>query len=351
MEFEIELKLLTNNNARNILENKLLPTLGGKVTKQEVVLENYYFDTPKRLLRKFDMGLRIRVNNNECEQTLKTSGQSIGGLHKRPEFNVSLDNYDQEGAEVPNLSLFDPSAWPTDFDLVYAQQNLETMFATNFSRHIYLYENERSVIEIVSDMGKVSAANQSLPICEVELELKKGNVSELFQLAKKITSSIPTVLGVQSKAARGYGLADKVSKPTPILPPQSMNLLSTTEERILLLNQVLSHFQHYSSCFGFESSQLKIKDVEEISKSLSLLSDCLKNLFENTQFNGFLELYDESLQLISSWSSVTINMKVESGVSFELQEHISEFLTHSQTLAFQLELIQVMLEKSWVSSK
>ena len=38
------------------------------------------------------MGFRVRGNNGEGEQTLKTNGVVSGGLHKRMEYNVSLDN-------------------------------------------------------------------------------------------------------------------------------------------------------------------------------------------------------------------------------------------------------------------
>ena len=47
-----------------------------------------------------DMGLRIRSHNGHIEQTIKTAGVPIGGLHPRPEYNVDIHS------AVPNLALF-----------------------------------------------------------------------------------------------------------------------------------------------------------------------------------------------------------------------------------------------------
>ena len=63
-------------------------------------------------------------------------------------------------------------------------------------------------MELVWDLGEVTSGNQSVPICEIELELKKGNTSALFDLAKRIVSLLPTSIGTDSKAARGYNLLD-----------------------------------------------------------------------------------------------------------------------------------------------
>ena len=36
------------------------------------------------------MGLRIRQENNDFTLTLKTDGKVVGGLHSRPEYNLSI---------------------------------------------------------------------------------------------------------------------------------------------------------------------------------------------------------------------------------------------------------------------
>ena len=48
MEYEIELKLLTNEQAGEIIETKLLSQLNASVTQETQILTNHYFDTPDR---------------------------------------------------------------------------------------------------------------------------------------------------------------------------------------------------------------------------------------------------------------------------------------------------------------
>ncbi|EJS91600.1 adenylate cyclase, partial [Pasteurella multocida subsp. multocida str. Anand1_cattle] len=60
---------------------------------------NTYYDTADRVLAKHKMGLRVRQENQQYTLTLKTDGEVHGGLHIRPEYNVTLPD------EQPNISL------------------------------------------------------------------------------------------------------------------------------------------------------------------------------------------------------------------------------------------------------
>ncbi len=136
MEYEIELKLLTNENAGEIIETKLLSQINAHITQETQILTNHYFDTPNRTLRQHDIGLRIRGNDQTFEQTLKTSGKSIGGLHQRPEYNVQLDELKKQNVGFPDLTLFPASAWPKPIDVNDVQASIDTLFTTNFVRRI-----------------------------------------------------------------------------------------------------------------------------------------------------------------------------------------------------------------------
>lgn len=226
MEQEIELKLLAPNNAGDIIERDILPCLTGQSVKSNVELNNYYYDTPDRHLRKNDMGLRIRGDGKYLEQTLKTSGKSLGGLQQRPEYNVVLSatSHDIKEQELmPNLALFDASAWPSNFPLDRVQQQLSTLFLTRFERTCYLLDLHPSCqIEMVWDRGYVTANGQSKVICEIELELKKGKVTDLFDLAQLLLSFMYLSVGNDSKAARGYRLADLLPVEEPALNLQDL---------------------------------------------------------------------------------------------------------------------------------
>lgn len=141
MEAEIELKLFFNEihekNLINLLDS--LPSCDGKGVKK---LTNSYFDTPDLTLRKWDMGLRIRGVNDHLEQTIKTAGQVIGGIHSRPEFNVDIDQ------DFPKLNLFPNEIWPAESNIEQVQSELQCLFNTDFERQSWHIFVDDSLVEV-----------------------------------------------------------------------------------------------------------------------------------------------------------------------------------------------------------
>ena len=74
--------------------------------QNKVFLGNTYFDYPDHFLAKQKMGLRVRRENNDFTLTLKTDGKVVGGLHSRPEYNLSIPD-----DSVPTLSLIHIWVW------------------------------------------------------------------------------------------------------------------------------------------------------------------------------------------------------------------------------------------------
>ena len=56
------------------------------------------------------------------------------------------------------------------------------------------------------DRGEIRAEDASLPLCEIELELKCGRPEHLFELALAVHELLPVTLGGLTKAERGYAL-------------------------------------------------------------------------------------------------------------------------------------------------
>lgn len=71
------------------------------------------------------------------------------------------------------------------------------------------------------DRGRVKRSgpedgHASEPVCEVELELKRGSPSDVFALARVIGNHVPVRIGVESKAERGFDLDDPHAGALPI---------------------------------------------------------------------------------------------------------------------------------------
>src|SRR5690606_3175435 len=56
------------------------------------------------------------------------------------------------------------------------------------------------VIELAFDVGAVRAGEATLPISELELELKDGRAAQLFELALGLIELVPARIEVRSKA-------------------------------------------------------------------------------------------------------------------------------------------------------
>tara|TARA_R110000744_G_scaffold155603_2_gene270997 strand:- start:4614 stop:6089 length:1476 start_codon:yes stop_codon:yes gene_type:complete len=246
MDLEIELKLLATPSAQQDILSWLTRSQLNYTVLAKKQLRNDYFETPQRTLRKLDIGLRIRGHNGEFEQTVKTKGRVIAGMHQRPEYNVSLPS------PVLQLALFDEDIWPQSIDVNVLENDLYLMFSTDFLRHTYLITlSSGTHVELVFDQGTISANGRSVAICEIELELKRGEPSELFELAQQLVDITPLRVGLHSKAARGYRLADNLAEPTYAPAPNFSASLEYTpvQHGLSMLEQALEVWQQGEAAF------------------------------------------------------------------------------------------------------
>ena len=61
-------------------------------------------------------------------------------------------------------------------------------------------------IEVAIDVGEIATRSHTLPISELELELKRGDKAALFRLARRLAETVPFRLELKTKAERGYEL-------------------------------------------------------------------------------------------------------------------------------------------------
>ena len=262
MDTEIELKYL-------VLDNDIATKINSALAEHKISyklaqknLTNIYFDTPALDLRKADIGLRIRGNaEGQLEQTIKTAGTVVGGLHQRPEYNVDVTS------KEPNLSLFADEIWPEKFDVQDVQQQLAPLFETNFSRNTWLIEyGKDTLIELAFDQGEIVSNSQSETINEIELELVQGQRSALFSLAKLLFSCLTMRPGTLSKAARGYGLV--FGRVEPHISSASTELGLTSHMTVMQSFNVgfaecLAQLQQLMSQFEQSPSLSRLKEISD----------------------------------------------------------------------------------------
>ncbi|WP_019613569.1 CYTH and CHAD domain-containing protein [Psychromonas ossibalaenae] len=273
METEIEIKFFFSTE----FELELYEAINTHryIANKKQLLHNVYFDTAGRSLRKMAMCLRVRTCDDKSVQTVKTAGRVIGGLHQRPEYNEVI-----EGLR-PELARFNSKIWPENCSIKELENELIPIFSTDFERQTWLVEMpDDTLIEVAYDKGFIETNQGKIEICEIELELVKGDEKQLFILGGDIALLPQARLGNVSKAQRGYMLADgsrfeiKPLVHSPLTPSMSV-------EQALLTNMQhgLRHIQYHehSYCEQFNDDALK-----ELLHGIKFLHQNLK-LFKNAQ--------------------------------------------------------------------
>ena len=213
---ELELKFAVPSYQQSVLRKNI-----DTKTAQQQRLSAYYFDTPNQDLAKKGIALRIRFEDSQWVQTLKTAGD---GVAKRVELNTVLsltgtpDTLDVSSF-VPDVSLItEPTvvAQLTNImPLDQLAQALTVQYFTDVQRTSRQIKKNNSRIEIAYDIGKVGigrlnsqkhANNHGLTqsdIHEIEFELLEGDPSDLIEVAKTWCKKYKLYLSTVIKAQRG----------------------------------------------------------------------------------------------------------------------------------------------------
>ncbi|MBR9729188.1 inorganic triphosphatase [Shewanella intestini] len=331
MDTEIELKLFVPAQLTDLLK-ETLNNIPGATTQGSHLLVNKYFDTETLVLRQLKMGLRVRKRDAYREQTIKTAGKVVGGIHSRPEYNVEIN------VNEPELSLFPAHIWPETVNINSINSQLKCIFETNFTRHTWHIYIQDSLIEIAFDEGNVIAGQLTDPICELELELLAGDANALLQLATDIAKSVPLRLGKASKAQRGYFLAGKsqaatfakigyIALPTDkSLDKTLTTLLETGLERWQLIESILIDTSDIHQQ-GLLWSQLRacVRLLRMTLSQFGLLNQQVDELFDLLESDfSFIPALQAHCLIVADDGSLLAKSAQKSGVLTSVEQHIEQ---------------------------
>lgn len=203
---EIELKLLLNSQDAEALRQHPLLKQYATSKPHEQKMSDTYFDTPDLHIRRCDAGLRVRRVGNDWVQTMKGGGSVAGGLHSRHEWESRV------AGPAPDLALLRDvvdrkTAWGKLLRSPVVEDQLLPIFSTQVKRMVWqLRLPQGDEVECVLDQGNLECDDKKVPISEIELELKSGDPTRLFDFALALQQDIPMQIGNLSKADRGYAL-------------------------------------------------------------------------------------------------------------------------------------------------
>lgn len=184
----------------------------GTRTAQATHLQAIYFDTPERHLAKAGIALRLRKEGRRWVQTFKSAGSDA---MTRVEHNVmlaagkpaELDLRRHDG--TPAAALLDEALPTVDADDVAAisRRGLAERFRTDIRRVHRVLRARGGTVELAFDSGRIVGGGTWLPVCELEIELLRGDPAAVIDVARRWVRRYGLWLDVRSKAERGDRLA------------------------------------------------------------------------------------------------------------------------------------------------
>ncbi len=234
---ELEIKLHVEPGRRG----GLLDAPGRRKIRRST-LSAIYFDTSDLLLARHGFTLRLRNEDGRWVQTLERSQHRAA---ERMEHEVSVETSD---AVVPTLDLerHRPSQAGRHLRALLRRAKhprLAESCRTEVTRLRRLLNAHGAEVEWALDEGRVSAAGRSRPICELELEFRRGDPAGLFALAHDWVALHGLWIDPVSKSGRGTLLIEDrpFSPATKASPaPLDSQQASTLGGQAMLRRQVAS---------------------------------------------------------------------------------------------------------------
>jgi triphosphatase len=235
VETELKLRIAPEQLAR-LKRHALLKScsVSRPVTRR---LQNIYYDTPKLDLHNSGMALRLRHTGRQWLQTLKGGGSVQAGLHQRNEWEVPVKRAALDFSATQEVEWDELLAPPL-------RKKLKPVFVTDFFRNSRMLDFQGAQIELCMDQGEVRTEQLSVPICELELELKSGDPQNLFELALALLEIVPIELEAVSKAEQGYRLLSGYTEhPVKAVAPVPAGTDTLADMLKTMIWSCLQHFQ------------------------------------------------------------------------------------------------------------
>lgn len=196
MAQEVELKFLIESGGLPMLD--ALPLIGKRLRHaQRKHIETTYFDTPDRRFTGNGLALRVRKQDKNALLSIKQA-KSPGTDREEWERPIAGDQ--------PNAD--DMSGTPAETLLNGGDAHLAPLYTVAVDRASFLVKEGSAQIEVAIDRGEIKHEGSELPVCELELELKKGDPRQLFELAQRFIDKAPLRLSLVSKGDRGDRMVD-----------------------------------------------------------------------------------------------------------------------------------------------
>lgn len=210
---EVELKFQVPAAARRAVQAAI-----ERGASQRTRLQAIYFDTPDRRLAAAGIALRLRQEGRAWVQTAKADGADA---MQRLEHNVALaPGQPRAAGRQPGVDPLRHAGTPVGDRLAAAlaprkgeagAPPLLAHYRSDVVRRHRALRTSGGWVELAFDRGALVAGDKRLPICELEIELLRGQPDAVIAVARRWVERHGVWLDVRSKAERGDRLARGVT--------------------------------------------------------------------------------------------------------------------------------------------
>jgi triphosphatase len=210
---EIELKLLVDADRLGGFNDAPIIANHARNKGTRKHLKAVYYDTAERTLLRSGLTLRVRQSGARFTQTVKA--ESKDDPLRRGEWEAVVPSI------APDLTLAVPFLGE-ELRSALELQKLEPVFTTDIHRRQRIVEMPSGTVEVAFDHGSFTSGDRSMLVSEIELELKNGSRSAIYDLALGLAEHGAVRPSIHSKAARGFDLA--ADSPPAVRRPRKLRL-------------------------------------------------------------------------------------------------------------------------------
>ena len=291
-DVEIELKLVVEPD--RLAEFNEAPIIADHARSRgsRKHFKTVYYDTPDRKLRREGLSLRVRQSGARFTQTVKTEcGEDP---LTRGEWEASVPSI---APDVALAAPFIPAKLLAELD----RQPLEAVFTSDIHRHQRLVDLPSGTVEVAFDHGFLKAGERTLPVSEIELELKAGNAGAIYELALGLAEQGPVRPSIQAKSERGFDLAENAPPTAPKPRKLRLDPLVPLDDALTRILRACLH--HLLQSLPAAEDGRDLEGVHQLRVALRRLRSALHLMSSVSSLSKLEMLRSEAKWLASSLSA------------------------------------------------
>ena len=193
-ETEIKYSLKSTDEFLKIIRDDSISPFITKLFAKNMSAE--YFDTADGFLNARRAALRLRREGDELHCCLKSSSVLKDGIFTREEYECNASSLRDGIFKLAQCGA------PESIINKLASEPLVSVCKMEFKREGWLFSKESITAEFDFDVGVIKTANGNIPISELEIELKSGDVASFTDFCRGIGLRFDLLIEEQSKLAR-----------------------------------------------------------------------------------------------------------------------------------------------------